>query len=111
VVVLDGQVLRAVEHIQPDPDTPANECRGAHSKLLAPDDLPLGLAAQAISATRSVGLPFGGVDLAVENGGAVFEVNVHPQFGAPCGLETVALPYVRAHLPSGGCAVGEGAVS
>jgi glutathione synthase/RimK-type ligase-like ATP-grasp enzyme len=98
VVVLNGQVLRAVEHIQPDPDAPGNECRGAHSQLLALDDLPVGLGEQAISATKSVGLPFGGVDLAQENGGVVFEVNVHPQFGSVRGLETIAIPYVQAHL-------------
>jgi glutathione synthase/RimK-type ligase-like ATP-grasp enzyme len=53
----------------------------------------------AVSATRSLGLPFGGVDLTIENGGVVFEVNVHPVLDVPGGLETLAIPFVRAHLP------------
>ena len=47
---------------------------------------------------RVLGLPFGGVDLAVENGGVVFEVNVHPTLDVPGGLESVAIPLVAAHL-------------
>ncbi|WP_371481922.1 RimK family alpha-L-glutamate ligase [Kitasatospora sp. NBC_00315] len=98
VVVLDGRVVRAVEHVQADPDAPCNEGQGAVSTLLAPDELPAGLARLAISATASLGLPFAGVDLAAESGGVVFEVNVHPMFGSVGGLETVAIPYVEAHL-------------
>ncbi|MGK5733006.1 ATP-grasp domain-containing protein [Streptomyces sp. URMC 124] len=98
VVVLGGRVLRAVEHIQPDPDAPCNESRGAVSTLLHEEDLPTGLAELAISATKSLGLPFAGVDLAAESGGVVFEVNVHPMFGTVRGLETVAMPYTAAHL-------------
>jgi glutathione synthase/RimK-type ligase-like ATP-grasp enzyme len=97
-VVLGGQVVRAVEHVQPDPDAPCNESRGAVSTLLAVEELPTGLAELAVRATKSLGLPFAGVDLAAENGGVVFEVNVHPMFGTVRGLETVALPYVAAHL-------------
>ncbi|MEV7773522.1 hypothetical protein [Kitasatospora sp. NPDC086791] len=99
IVVLGGQVLRAVEHVQPDPDAPCNECQGAVSTRLDPNDLPTGLAELAVSAAKSLGLPFAGVDLAAESGGVVFEVNVHPAFGADRGLETVAIPYVAAHLP------------
>ncbi|MER7765737.1 alpha-L-glutamate ligase [Kitasatospora sp. NPDC096140] len=98
VVVLGGQVLRAVEHVQPDPDAPCNESRGAVSTRMDPGDLPTGLADLAVSAAKSLGLPFAGVDLAAENGGVVFEVNVHPAFGTDGGLETVAVPYVAAHL-------------
>lgn len=102
VVVLNGQVIRAVEHVQADPDAPCNEALGAVSTPLAIDDLPVELYELAISATKSLGLAFGGVDLVVqnggENGGVVFEVNVHPVFGAVGGLESVAIPYVEAHL-------------
>jgi hypothetical protein len=45
-----------------------------------------------------LGLPFGGVDLAIENGGVIFEVNVHPVIDVPGGLETVAIPLIQAHL-------------
>ncbi len=100
VVVLEGRVVRACEHVQMDPDAPCNEAQGAASTVMLPDELPDGLASAAISATRSMGLPFSGVDLAVENGVVVFEVNVHPVFGTPRGLETVAVPYVEAHLSS-----------
>ncbi|MER6397150.1 alpha-L-glutamate ligase [Kitasatospora sp. NPDC001603] len=98
VVVLDGRVVRAVEHVQPDPDAPCNESRGALSTVLPDSELPAGLAELAISATKSLGLPLAGVDLAAESGGVVFEVNVHPQFGTVGGLESTAVPYVAAHL-------------
>ncbi|MGI8333234.1 ATP-grasp domain-containing protein [Actinomadura scrupuli] len=98
VVVLDGRVVRACEHVQARPDEACNEINGASSTLVAVDDLSPDLYDLAISATKSLGLPFGGVDLAVENGGVVFEVNVHPAFGSVGGLETVAVPYVEAHL-------------
>lgn len=98
VVVLEGRVVRAVEHVQADPDAPCNECRGAVSTLLRPGELPSGLDELAIAATEAVGLPLAGVDLAAEQGGVVFEVNVHPVFGTVGGLETVAVPYVTAHL-------------
>ncbi|MGV9268069.1 ATP-grasp domain-containing protein [Kitasatospora sp. NPDC003701] len=101
VVVLDGRVVRAVEHVQPDPDAPCNESRGALSTVLEEGELPAGLAELAISATKSLGLPLAGVDLAAESGGVVFEVNVHPQFGAVGGLESVAVPYAAAHLAVG----------
>jgi glutathione synthase/RimK-type ligase-like ATP-grasp enzyme len=64
---------------------------------IAPADLPPRLAQLAVTATASVGLPFAGVDLAVEHGGVVFEVNVQPAF-VDGELPTVAVPYVRAHL-------------
>lgn len=106
VVVLGDLVLRACRHVQPDPDAPCNESRGATSTLLDPDDLPGNLAPLAVAATRSLGLPFGGVDLVPEHGGVVFEVNVHPAFGTERPVDTVALPYVQAHLtpvgPAGG---------
>ena len=98
VVVLHGRVVRACEHVQAHPDEACNEINGASSTLVAIDDLPPELYQLALSATKSLGLPFAGVDLAVENGGVVFEVNVHPAFGSELGLETVAIPYVEAHL-------------
>ncbi|MBD0675708.1 RimK family alpha-L-glutamate ligase [Streptomyces sp. CBMA156] len=97
VVVLHGRVVRAVEHVQADPDAPCNESRGAVSTVLDYTELPEGLAESAIAAAASTGLDLAGVDLAAESGGVVFEVNVHPAFGRR-GLEQVALPYVAAHL-------------
>ncbi|GAB4586286.1 ATP-grasp domain-containing protein [Nocardia sp. IFM 10818] len=98
VVVLGDRVLRVCEHVQTDPELPCNESRGAHSALLGRDALAPDLAKLAVEATRALGLPFGGVDLAVENGGVVFEVNVHPVLSGAQGFETVAIPYVQAHL-------------
>ena len=98
VVVLEDRAMRACEHVQLDPDAPCNMVRGVASTLIPVEDLRDEVAHVAISATRSLGLPFGGVDLAVENGVVVFEVNVHPVFGVPRGLEAVAVPYVEAHL-------------
>ncbi|MEU9073734.1 RimK family alpha-L-glutamate ligase [Kitasatospora sp. NPDC004745] len=100
VVVLDGRVVRAVEHVQADPDAPCNESRGAVSTVLATDGLPAGLDRLAIRAAASLDLPLAGVDLAAESGGVVFEVNVHPAFGDGA-LEQVAVPYVAAHLTPG----------
>lgn len=97
-VVLGDRVLRACEHVQDDPDAPCNESRGAVSTLLAVDEMPAELRRTAVSATRTLGLPFSGVDLATSSGGVVFEVNVHPVICAPRGLEDVAIPYVEAHL-------------
>ncbi|MFF3006125.1 RimK family alpha-L-glutamate ligase [Kitasatospora sp. NPDC057940] len=97
VVVLDGRVVRVVEHVQADPDAPCNESRGAVSAPLATAELPRGLADLAIRAVACLGLPLAGVDLAAESGGVVFEVNVHPAFGRGA-LEQVAVPYVAAHL-------------
>lgn len=97
VFVLGGRVIHAREHIQPAPDTPCNTCQGATAVPIAPSDLPRRLADLAVAATASVGLPFAGVDLAIENGGVVFEVNVQPAF-VDGELETVAVPYVQAHL-------------
>ena len=82
------------------PTHPATRPRAASRPSYSAKDLPDELASAAISATRALGLPFSGVDLAVENGVVVFEVNVHPVFGTPRGLETVAVPYVEAHLSS-----------
>lgn len=98
VVVLHDRVLRVCEHVQSDPDAPCNESQGAVSTTVAVEDFPPEFAQLAISATRSVGLPFGGVDLAIENGGVVFEVNVHPVIDVPGGLQTLAIPIVQAHL-------------
>ncbi|MFD4575482.1 RimK family alpha-L-glutamate ligase [Streptomyces sp. NPDC058417] len=97
VFVLGDRVVHAREHLQPAPDTPCNTCQGATPVPIAPADLDPRLAALAVAATASVGLPFAGVDLAVEHGGVVFEVNVQPAF-VPGEVETVAVPYVRAHL-------------
>lgn len=101
VVVLGERVLRVCEHVQEALDEPCNEARGARSTVLPPEELPRGLAELAVGATRALGLSFGGVDLAVEDGGCVFEVNVHPVISGPGALEGVALPMVRAHLAEG----------
>jgi glutathione synthase/RimK-type ligase-like ATP-grasp enzyme len=98
VVVLHDRVLRVCEHVQADPDAPCNESRGAVSTVVPTEDLPPQYRHLAVAATRSLGLPFGGVDLATENGGVVFEVNVHPTLDVPGGLEKVAIPFVQAHL-------------
>ncbi|MTE16254.1 ATP-grasp domain-containing protein [Nocardia aurantiaca] len=98
VVVLGDRVLRVCEHVQANPDLPCNESRGARSILRPRHALTTALEDLAIAATRALGLPFGGVDLAVENGGVVFEVNVHPVLTGDQGFETVAIPYVQAHL-------------
>jgi len=98
VVVLHDRILRVCEHVQADPDVPCNESRGAVSTVIPTEDLPPQYRRLAVAATRSLGLPLGGVDLATENGGAVFEVNVHPTLDVPGGLETVAIPFVQAHL-------------
>ncbi|MFD5268006.1 RimK family alpha-L-glutamate ligase [Streptomyces sp. NPDC058335] len=97
VFVLGGRVVHAREHLQPAPDTPCNTCQGATPVHIDPPDLPPRLTELAVAATASVGLPFAGVDLAVENGGVVFEVNVQPAF-VDGELETVAVPYIKAHL-------------
>ncbi|WP_181139876.1 RimK family alpha-L-glutamate ligase, partial [Streptomyces sp. Ru71] len=97
VFVLHGRVVHAREHLQPALDTPCNTCQGATPVPIAPADLPPRLTELAVAASASVGLPFAGVDLAVENGGVVFEVNVQPAF-VDGELPTVAVPYVRAHL-------------
>lgn len=98
VVVLHDRILRVCEHTQADPDAPCNESRGAVSTVIAIEDLPQRYLRLAVDATRSLGLSFGGVDLATQNGGVVFEVNVHPTLDVPEGLESVALPFVKAHL-------------
>ncbi|WP_229853131.1 ATP-grasp domain-containing protein [Streptomyces albospinus] len=98
VSVLHGRPLQACEHVQADPDSPCNEAQGAGCTPLPIDDLPAELCKLAVSATESMGLPFAGVDLAVENGGVVFEVNVHPMLGSVHPAESVAVPYVEAHL-------------
>lgn len=99
VFVLGGRVVHAREHIQPRTDIPCNTCQGATAVHIAPRDLPARLTELAVAATASVGLPFAGVDLAVENGGVVFEVNVHPAFvDGEIELERVAVPYIQAHL-------------
>ncbi|MFE1440352.1 RimK family alpha-L-glutamate ligase [Streptomyces sp. NPDC058739] len=97
VFVLHGEVVHAREHIQSSPDTPCNTCQGAVPVHIAPPDLDPRLTELAVAATASVGLPFAGVDLAVENGGVVFEVNVQPAF-VDGELHTVAVPYIQAHL-------------
>ncbi|MDX3308722.1 ATP-grasp domain-containing protein [Streptomyces sp. NPDC054884] len=99
VFVLGDRVVHAREHLQPATDTPCNTCQGATAVHIAPPDLDPRLAELAVAATASVGLPFAGVDLAVENGGVVFEVNVQPAFvDGERELHAVAVPYVQAHL-------------
>ncbi|MEU3570562.1 alpha-L-glutamate ligase [Kitasatospora sp. NPDC036755] len=97
VVVLQGRVVRVVEHVQADPDAPCEESRGAACTQLDYTELPDGLAESAVAAAASLGLDLAAVDLVAESGGVVFEVDVHPAFGRR-GLEQVALPYVAAHL-------------
>ncbi|MER5750192.1 alpha-L-glutamate ligase [Streptomyces sp. NPDC002088] len=106
VFVLGGRIVHAREHLQPEPDTPCNTCQGATAVHMTPQELPPRLAELAVAATESVGLPFAGVDLAVENGGVVFEVNVHPAF-VDGELETVAVPYIQAHLDALAVARGD----
>jgi glutathione synthase/RimK-type ligase-like ATP-grasp enzyme len=98
VVVLGERVLRVCEHVQADPDAPCNESQGAISTVVPVAQFPVRYQRLAIAATRSVGLAFGGVDLAVEHGGVIFEVNVHPTLDVPGGLESVAIPFVETHL-------------
>ncbi|MEU5765141.1 alpha-L-glutamate ligase [Streptomyces asoensis] len=99
VFVLGDRVVHAREHLQPATDTPCNTCQGATAVHLTPAQLPPRLAELAVAATASVGLPFAGVDLAAENGGVVFEVNVQPAFvDGELEMRAVAVPYVQAHL-------------
>jgi glutathione synthase/RimK-type ligase-like ATP-grasp enzyme len=97
IVVLHDRPLWACEHIQPNPDRPTNEAAGAASTRISLDQVPDELLHAAIAATRSVGLRFGGVDLAL-TGTPVFEVNVHPVLLGDRHLEAVALPWVQAQL-------------
>ncbi|GAQ51971.1 ATP-grasp domain-containing protein [Streptomyces acidiscabies] len=105
VFVLGSRIVHAREHLQPEDDTPCNTCRGATPVHLGAHGLPPRLAELAIAATASVGLPFAGVDLAVENGGVVFEVNVQPAF-VDGELPLVAVPYIEAHLEAHALATG-----
>ena len=98
ILVLRDQVLRVCEHVQRNVDAPCNEAQGAVSEVWSVEDLPASAAHLAIAATRSLVLQFGGVDLAIENAGVIFEVNVHPVIAADGGPETVAVPFVQAHL-------------
>ena len=98
VVVLHDRVLRVCEHLQADPDASCNESQGAVSTVVPVEHFPHQYRRLAIAATQSLGLPFGGVDLAIETGGVIFEVNVHPTLDVPGGLESVAIPFVEAHL-------------
>jgi glutathione synthase/RimK-type ligase-like ATP-grasp enzyme len=66
--------LRVCEHVQADPDAPCNESQGAVPTVVSVEQLALKYRRLAIAATQSLGLPFGGVDLAIENGGVIFEV-------------------------------------
>ncbi|MFD7935768.1 RimK family alpha-L-glutamate ligase [Streptomyces sp. NPDC059755] len=107
VFVLGDRVVHAREHLQPETDTPCNTCQGATAVHIAPQDLQPRLAELAVAATASVGLPFAGVDLAAENGGVVFEVNVQPAFvDGELELRAVAVPYVQAHLDAFALACG-----
>ncbi|PNE42970.1 hypothetical protein AOB60_05220 [Streptomyces noursei] len=110
IVVLGDRVLRVCEHMQNDPDAPCNEARGAVSTLLPAGALSARHSAIAVDATRALGLPFGGVDLAVLGGDCVFEVNVHPVINVEGGLESVALPLVRAHLDRAASGAVDGTV-
>jgi glutathione synthase/RimK-type ligase-like ATP-grasp enzyme len=98
VIVLGERVVRVSEHIQDDPEMPCNRVRGARTLTRPVESLPAEFHALAVAATRSLGLHLGGVDLSIENGGMVFEVNVHPVLGMRTGLESVAIPFVAEHL-------------
>jgi glutathione synthase/RimK-type ligase-like ATP-grasp enzyme len=97
VFVLQDRVLRVCEHVQQDPDAPCNLAQGALGTEIPIGELSDDLLGVAVSATRSLGLAFGEVDLAIECGGVVFEVNVHPVILSG-GLETVAIPFVEANI-------------
>jgi glutathione synthase/RimK-type ligase-like ATP-grasp enzyme len=99
VVVLGDRPLWAVEHIQPDSDGPTNESAGAVSTPVPLADLPAPLVDAAVAAVRSVGLRFGGVDLA-SAGCRVFEVNVHPLLLLGRHVDAVAVPWVEDQLRS-----------
>ncbi|WP_280465411.1 ATP-grasp domain-containing protein [Nocardia brasiliensis] len=98
VVILNDVPVRASEHLQPNPDLPTNAAAGASVTPLAPSQLPDGIVEIAASATRSLGLRFGGVDVA-RHGPTVFEVNVHPTLTI-AHLDSVAIPWVRDMLRS-----------
>lgn len=66
VVVLGKRVLRVCEHVQANLDAPCNESQGAISTVVPVEQFPVQYERLAIAATRSVGLLFGGVDLAIE---------------------------------------------
>ncbi|MET8831657.1 alpha-L-glutamate ligase [Streptomyces sp. NPDC004610] len=97
VFVLHGRVVHAREHLQPEPDQPCNTSQGATAVFIEPAELDPRLTELAVAATASMGLPFAGVDLAIEQGGVVFEVNVQPAF-IPGELHKAAVPYIEAHL-------------
>ncbi|WP_399091742.1 RimK family alpha-L-glutamate ligase [Streptomyces sp. BBFR2] len=97
-VILEGEVIWAAEYVQSLPDAPCNLARGGVSTVLGPGRLPAHLRPLAVAATASMGLPFAGVDLAAENGGVVFEANLHPGLMSDGALEGIAVPYVQAHL-------------
>lgn len=123
VVVLHGRVLAVFERTQATPGQPCNLSRGATDRTVPVQSLPPAVAEMAIAATRSVGLAFGGVDVAIETN-AVFEVNVHPVLSRGDRFHAVVIPYVQAHIDafdrqhpclssaaaSGGGAVGDGGV-
>ncbi|MEV0267072.1 alpha-L-glutamate ligase [Streptomyces sp. NPDC050617] len=97
-VVLEGEVIWGAEYVQRLPDVPCNVARGGVSSILGPDRLPAHLRPLAVAAAESMGLPFAGVDLAAENGGVIFEANLHPGLMSNGALEGIAMPYVQAHL-------------
>ncbi len=98
VVVLHDQVL-SVRTCAGRPGRALQRVPGCRIHRRSHRRLPARILPLAVSATRSLGLPFGGVDLTIENGGVVFEVNVHPVLDVSGGLETLAIPFVQAHLP------------
>ncbi|MEC3981658.1 ATP-grasp domain-containing protein [Amycolatopsis sp. H20-H5] len=99
IVILGDRPLWAVEHIQPNADEPTNEAAGAVSTPVPLENLPASLIEAAVAAVRSVGLRFGGVDLASATC-SVFEVNVHPLLLPERHLDTVAVPWVEDQLQS-----------
>jgi RimK family alpha-L-glutamate ligase len=87
VLVLDGEVLGATEHVAPEGEFRANAARGAAVCRIAVDDTVSGLA---VCAVRAIGLGFAGVDLIPDGGRwVVAEVNPSPgwtHFAAATGV-------------------------
>ncbi len=95
VLVLDGEVLGAAEHLAPGGEFRANAARGAAVREVAVDGEMTGLA---VCAARATGLAFAGVDLIPDGGRwVVGEVNPSPGWthfaaatGAPVAARVVA---------------------
>jgi RimK family alpha-L-glutamate ligase len=87
ILVLDGQVLGATEHLAPAGEFRSNAARGANVRAVAADEQMRDLS---ICAARTVGLGFAGVDLIPDTDRwVVAEVNPSPgwrHFAAATGV-------------------------